>query len=220
VQVRDNEVSAERWVSPEERERLHKAAEEAAAREAAAQGDNLGRRGLMNMMNGTLETRREEDEIFIELVRPAWMDEKEAEYLSEDEKAQIKEFEDKVKKLAAEREKRAKGLLTELAKLRVEIQDICKTFNERVVGLKDTKMVFDGALYECELLVIRLAQARLHRDPHSHTADPHSRAAQPSRTADPHSCLPNMAGAAAPRGLRAQVARAREGARAAALLGG
>ena len=79
---------------------------------------------------------------------------------SEEERAQVKEFAEKVKKHEAEREKRSKGLLTELAKLRQDISDICNNFNERVKALKDTKMVFDTAIYEGELLVIRLAQSR------------------------------------------------------------
>lgn len=33
-------------------------------------GDNLGERGLKHMMNGTLETRREEEEIFKDIPRP------------------------------------------------------------------------------------------------------------------------------------------------------
>jgi len=112
-------------------------------------------------MNGTLETRKDEDEIFIDLVKPVWMDEKPAEDLTEDEKAEIKDFQERVKKLDAERDKRAKALMTELTKLREDIVEICKTFNEKVTGLKDTKMLYDSALYECELMVIRLGQARL-----------------------------------------------------------
>jgi chromosome segregation ATPase len=82
--------------------------------------------------------------------------------MSEDDKAQIKEFDARVKRLDAEREKRSKGLLTELSKLRTDIGDICRFYNERLSELRETKMVYDGAVYECELLVIRLAQARHH----------------------------------------------------------
>ena len=113
------------------------------------------------MMNGTLETRKEEDAIFTDLVMPEWMSEKPEDELTDDDRAAIKEFQDAQKKLQAERDKRSKGLLTELAKLRLEIQDICNNFNERVKALKETKIQFDSALYESELIVIRLAQARL-----------------------------------------------------------
>jgi len=165
LEVLDSEVNAEKYVSKEERARLAKLEEERLAREAAAKGDNLGQRGLMVMMDGTLETRKDEDEIFIDLVKPEALLRQEAgEDLTDDEKALVKEFMDKQKKLDAEREKRSKGLLTELAKLRLDISDICNNFNERVKTLRETKMVFDGAIYESELLVIRLAQARLNKE--------------------------------------------------------
>ena len=61
-------------MSQQERDKQAKLKAEADARAAAAAGDNLGERGLVTMMNGTLETRREEEEIFQELVRPEWMD--------------------------------------------------------------------------------------------------------------------------------------------------
>ena len=144
--------SANGWPRLEEEKRL---------RDEANRGDNLGQRGLVAMMNGTLETRKEEDAIFTDLVMPEWMSEKPEDELTDDDRAAIKEFQDAQKKLQAERDKRSKGLLTELAKLRLEIQDICNNFNERVKALKETKIQFDSALYESELIVIRLAQARL-----------------------------------------------------------
>ena len=162
LEVAESEITAEKYISPAEKERIAKAEEEKRLRDEANAKDNLGQRGLVAMMNGTLETRRDEDEIFTDLVRPEWMDEKPPEEMSEDERGLVKEFEDKVKKLQAERDKRSKGLLTELAKLRLEIQDCCNNFNERVKALKETKVQFDSALYESELLVIRLGQARLH----------------------------------------------------------
>ena len=162
LQVADSEISAAKFISPAEKERLAKLQAEREAREAAEAGDTLGKRGLRNMMNGTLETRREEDAIFTEIPQPEFfVDGVPPEAMSDEEKAALKDYEDKVKKLGAEREKRSKGLLTELSKLREDIREICTGFNDRVVGLKETKMAFDGAIYESELLVIRLAQARL-----------------------------------------------------------
>ncbi len=161
LEVLDHEIKSSKFISPEERARLDKLEEEKRARELAESGDTLGKRGLNSMMGGTLETRREEDEIFITLVRPEWMDTKPADELTEDDKTAIADFEAKQKKLAAEREKRAKGLMTELSKLRQDIADICRAFNDRLTALRETKLVYDSAMYECELLTIRLAQAKL-----------------------------------------------------------
>lgn len=165
LEVTDAEIEAPKYVSKEEKARLAKLEEERIARELASKGDNLGQRGLKVMMDGTLETRKEEDELFIELVKPdALLRQEAGEELLDDDKALVKDFLDKQKKFDAEREKRSKGLLTELAKLRVEIQDVCNSFNERAKFLKDTKMAYDGAIYESELLIIRLAQARLNKE--------------------------------------------------------
>jgi len=161
IEVKDAEIMAPKFISPEERERLAKLEAEKRAREEAEAGDTLGKRGLRAMMNGTLETRKDEDEIFTDLVKPEWMDEKPADELTDDEKAEIKEFAERVKKLEAEREKRSKALMTELTKLREDIVETCKGFNDKVVAARDTKMLFDSAVYECELMVIRLSQSRL-----------------------------------------------------------
>lgn len=44
---------------------------------------------------------------------------------NEEDKAEVKEYEARVKKLEGEREKRCKGLTTELSKLHADIADIC-----------------------------------------------------------------------------------------------
>merc|ERR1719353_1681338 len=100
----------------------------------------------------------------IELVKPEWMETTPEAEMSEEERAQVKEFAEKVKKHEAEREKRSKGLQTELAKLHQEIVDICKGFNERLAALCDTKTRYEQAVYENELLAIKLAQARLRKE--------------------------------------------------------
>ncbi|KOO24730.1 wd repeat-containing protein 96 [Chrysochromulina tobinii] len=160
LEVVDQEIKSAKYISPQEQIRLDKLAEEKRARELAESGDTLGKRGLNNMMGGTLETRREEEAIFITLVKPEWMDTKDPSEFTEDDKKEIKEFAEKQKKLAAERDKRSKGLSTELLKTRQEIVDICTAFNDRVNALRDTKLVYDSALHENELLTIRLAQAK------------------------------------------------------------
>jgi len=163
LEVKEHEITAPKFVSKEEREKLARLQAEAEAKAKANAADNLGERGLKHMMNGTLETRREEEEIFKDIVRPEWMD-KPADELTDEEKADIKEFEAKVKKLEAEREKRCKGLTTELQKLHTDISDICNAFNTKVAMLADTKMEYDQAVFESEMLCIKLAQARLRKE--------------------------------------------------------
>ena len=63
LDVLDEEIEAPKFVTAEEKARRAKLEEEVLAREAAGAGDTLGKRGLRTMMNGTLETRRAEDEV-------------------------------------------------------------------------------------------------------------------------------------------------------------
>jgi len=163
LEVKEDEITAAKFVTQAERERLAKIKAEEEERARANAGDNLGERGLIFMMNNTLETRREEEAIFQDIVRPEWMD-KPSEELTDEEKAEIKEFDAKVKKLDAERDKRVKGLTTELQKLQTDISDICNAFNGKVVALGETKMEYDQAVYESEMLCIKLAQARLRKE--------------------------------------------------------
>jgi len=163
LQVADSEIKAPKYVSAAEREKQARLAAEAAEREGA-NADNVGVRGLKAMMDGSLEIAVEEEEVMLEIARPEWMDTIPAAEMSEDEKAQVKEFDERVKKHEAEREKRSKGLQTELAKLHQEIVDICKGFNERLAALCDTKTRYEQAVYENELLAIKLAQARLRKE--------------------------------------------------------
>ena len=105
-------------LSAEERAKQERLRAEAEARAAAATADNLALRGLTAMMDNTLETRNTEDDALFEgIERPAVLDVP-AEEQTDEQRAAVKEYEAKVKKWEAEREKRAKGLLTELAKQR------------------------------------------------------------------------------------------------------
>ena len=162
--VHGSEISASKFVSAEERARLEKLRLEAEARAAAAGADNLGDRGLKAMMNGTLEVPEEEEEVMIDLEKPEWMTTMVEADMTDDERAQLKEFAERQKKLEAEREKRAKGGQTELTKLHQEMAEICRGFNERLAMLCDTKTSYEQAVYENELLVIKLGQARLRRE--------------------------------------------------------
>lgn len=67
-----------------------------AEKEALLQGDNLGQRGLKEMMGGNeLIFKKEKGKLDDELVREEWMN-KSQEEMSEDEKQRLKEFEQRV----------------------------------------------------------------------------------------------------------------------------
>jgi hypothetical protein len=164
--VNDSEVKAAKLLSAAERAEAERKAKEAEARAAAAAGDNMAERALLDMMNGTLESKRDDEEVMQDLVRPEWMVVTPVDQMTEAEHALVKEFDAKVKKLEAEREKRTKALQTELAKVRLDMADACRFFNERLTELADTKVQYDQAVFETELVTVKLAQARLRVEEH------------------------------------------------------
>ena len=61
--VNDSEVKAAKLLSAAERAEAERKAKEAEARAAAAAGDNMAERALLDMMNGTLESKRDDEEV-------------------------------------------------------------------------------------------------------------------------------------------------------------
>ena len=66
----DSEITAPKYVSAAERERQARLAAEAAEREGA-NADNVGVRGLKEMMDGSLEIPVEEEEVMLAIPRPS-----------------------------------------------------------------------------------------------------------------------------------------------------
>lgn len=163
LRVADSEVNATRWIPPEEQVRLDRLQAEAQAREAAANADSVAKRGLVTMMNNSLEIRSPDEAVFDEVVPPPGLEKPEEEQTAED-KAAIKGYEERRKNLAAEREKRSNTLLAELGKVRDEIGGLYAAFNSRLASLSEARMSFDEACHEAELLRTRWSQAQLSRE--------------------------------------------------------
>ena len=102
-----------------ERKRLEK--------EALLQGDNMGQRGLKQMLGGNeLVFKKEKNKLEEELVREDWMN-KPLEEMNDDEKQRLKEFEQRV---ADSREKQRKQWLVNLQRVRAEIVEFKTKFEE------------------------------------------------------------------------------------------
>jgi hypothetical protein len=163
LEVTDADISAAKWVSPAERDRLAKLRAEAEAREAAANADSVAKRGLMTMMDGTLEVKSEEEEIFDDVPRPDCLDKPE-EDRTEEERGVVRRYEESVRALQAEREKRASSLRVELGKIKEEVAGIAAGFNAKLAALADTRVDYEEARHEAELLIVKWSQARMRRD--------------------------------------------------------
>jgi hypothetical protein len=119
--------------------------------------DSARRRGLMDMMWGQLDDRKETEEV-VELTKPEWML-KPKEEMSDEEKKLVKEFDKKLTIYREEQEKAKKALETELRKLQLSVNEICECFNSSLSELQKTKTIHEKIILQDELQILMLAQA-------------------------------------------------------------
>lgn len=110
-EVKDEEVTVEKYLTPEQQKLLEERLAEEARKRELEKLDNWRERGLMDMMNGVLQIRRE-DELKKDIPIPTFAIEKKPEEWTLDEVKQYQVYEQKVKELNEEREKLRKvGIL-------------------------------------------------------------------------------------------------------------
>lgn len=153
LDVKESEVKVEKYLTKEERAILEEEQRKAAEREAALKGDNVGRRGLYNMMGGVeLIIKKEKNALDMELVREEWMNKPEDE-MTEEEKVKLKAFEQKEKEF---KEKQRKAWEKDLLKIKLEIEEIHVKFDNELDELFKYKLFVDVRILEQELYYIRL----------------------------------------------------------------
>lgn len=105
------------------------------------------------MMGGTeLNLKKEKNLMDQELIREDWMN-KPVDEMTDDEKARLKEFEQKEKEF---KEKQKKAWEQDLKKIKSEIIDIQLRFEEKLLTLFKKKLFIDVRVLEQELYLIRL----------------------------------------------------------------
>eukprot|EP00742_Colponemidia_sp_Colp-10_P004312 GILJ01004600.1.p1 GENE.GILJ01004600.1~~GILJ01004600.1.p1 ORF type:complete len:1711 (-),score=393.32 GILJ01004600.1:88-5118(-) len=159
--VNESEITVEKFLTREERERQEEERRKEAERLAALGRDDAAERALKQMMGGSLESKRDISTLEEELVREPWMDTLSAEEMTEEQRNMLKEFEAKGKTLQEEKEKYKKTLDAELKKLKADVADVCSKFDEKVQALFKAKLETDFGIYEQELYIIRLSLALL-----------------------------------------------------------
>ena len=102
--VQDEEVKVEKYLTPEQQRLLEERLAEEARKREIERLDNWRERGLIDMMNGVLQVRRE-DELKKDIPVPPFVIEKKLEEWTLDEQKQYQIYEQKVKELNEEREK-------------------------------------------------------------------------------------------------------------------
>ncbi|XRA97228.1 cilia- and flagella-associated protein 43 [Pycnococcus provasolii] len=154
LHVRGDEVTVRRVLSAEQKreEEIRLAKEEEERRQAA--GSDIGRRGVNNMMHGTLIKKKEG---FVDIKREEWMDEDRITWTDEQKKL-YKEYENRVKEQEEEKEKIRRQLEGELRNLREEATEVIQKFD--VVELRKLRVLraeADDRAAQCEMTAARLA---------------------------------------------------------------
>ncbi|XP_070608857.1 cilia- and flagella-associated protein 43 isoform X2 [Erythrolamprus reginae] len=152
--VQESEIKVEKYLTPVQKAKNKIMARIEYKRRLAAQGDNARERGLMDMMNGVLEIKKE-DILKMEIPPPPFVSKEEALW-NEEEKKIYKEYEKKVKELNEEREKHRKILETELKKLQGSIQESTQGFDEILNRLFDKKVHCEMVIYQEELKITNI----------------------------------------------------------------
>ncbi|KAJ3048620.1 Cilia- and flagella-associated protein 43, partial [Rhizophlyctis rosea] len=160
IEVKDSEVTVERFITPEEQRRLEEKARQDEERARLAAEDNYRERAVQSMMGGKLDDRSETEDKE-ELVKPEWMN-KPKEDMSEEERKAVKEFEKKLAVQKEEQEKYRKALETELRKLQSSIAEICDAFDAKLREFFNVKMATDRQVQQMELMIIKFGQATLY----------------------------------------------------------
>ncbi|XP_021086318.2 cilia- and flagella-associated protein 43 isoform X2 [Mesocricetus auratus] len=119
-----------------------------------AQASDARQRGLMDMMGGVLEVKKE-DILRMVIPQPAFMVKADALW-TEDERKQFKEYEKKVKELNEERDKYRKSLEAELKKLQNSIQESTQNFDEHLKRLFERRVKAEMVVNQEELKINNL----------------------------------------------------------------
>jgi len=116
------------------------------------------------MMYGTIEIRKDSDKLSKELTMPAWMQELTFEEMTDEQRKELEEFNAMQKALEEEREKHRKALELELKKLRIDVNEVCKAFDEKVKEIADYRVLTMNVVVTQELYMIRLAVGLMERE--------------------------------------------------------
>ncbi|KDO34982.1 hypothetical protein SPRG_01044, partial [Saprolegnia parasitica CBS 223.65] len=122
--------------------------------------DDVAGRALRDMMNGTLEVKKELVQ-GSSLVREPWMDETPADELSPEQKLKLQAYDAEAARIADEKEKYKKSLDLELKKLKADIADICRGFDEKLKTLQDMYLATRLSVLTQQMYMLRLGDVLL-----------------------------------------------------------
>lgn len=158
LEVKDSDFTVEKYLSKEERDELEEKRKKEEERLRLLNSDDSKKKALVQMMNGTIENKKNNYSLLTEkMVREEWMDKLTIHEMTEEQRQRLKDFEEKEKKFMEDREKLRKILEGELKKLQGEVSELCKTFDAKVRDLFLQRLDTDYEIYQMELMMARLS---------------------------------------------------------------
>ncbi|XP_072293479.1 cilia- and flagella-associated protein 43 [Eucyclogobius newberryi] len=157
--VQDSEITAEKYLTPEQKEEQEKKELEE-KRRLASKNDNTRERALDDMMDGVLEVKKE-DILKLEIPPPEFVLTKPESQWNEEEKRIHKEYEKKSKKLSEEKEKYRKIMESEMKKLQTATKEATEKFDETPAKLFERKIKCEMAIYQEQLKMTYLLYSLL-----------------------------------------------------------
>jgi WD40 repeat protein len=168
LKVKDSEISVKKWISEEERRAIAEAEAKEAERLRQLRENDAGQRALMQMMGGTLKTKKDLTALEITLDREPWMDDIEYDDMTDVQKQLLKEFEVKEKELAEEQDKYRKQLDADMKRARQEVLECQQQFEVTLKELHHQRFEHDAKSFCQDLYCVRLQLALLQSVEDSH----------------------------------------------------
>eukprot|EP00595_Chromulina_sp_UTEXLB2642_P002167 CAMPEP_0196768050 /NCGR_PEP_ID=MMETSP1095-20130614/42279_1 /TAXON_ID=96789 ORGANISM="Chromulina nebulosa, Strain UTEXLB2642" /NCGR_SAMPLE_ID=MMETSP1095 /ASSEMBLY_ACC=CAM_ASM_000446 /LENGTH=693 /DNA_ID=CAMNT_0042137087 /DNA_START=2810 /DNA_END=4888 /DNA_ORIENTATION=+ len=161
--VDDSEIKVEKYETDEEKSQ--RVAIEAEKKRLIDEGNHLGsnERALYDMMNGTLEVKRNIFET-LAIEKPDWMNDLAPSDMNEFQLKEFEEYEAKVKAFNEENLKYRKSLEQESKKLKLENNELYKAFDEKFQSLFSYKLKVNQKILYHELYSSRIAYSIVARD--------------------------------------------------------
>ena len=159
----DEELTTTTYESKVKKEARLQKEEDARISAEMNKGDDAPARALDMMMGGTLEIKKEVLSAD-SLVRHEWMDVLSEEEMTVEQRKEVEEYEVSMKAIAEALEKQRKALELELKKLRSEVIELIKTFDEKVLRTEGLRNRIQFSISTQELYIARLGLSIMRKE--------------------------------------------------------
>lgn len=153
--VEDKDVTVEPYVSEEEKARRKKAAEEE-ERKRKEKENSPEERALREMMDGVIFKKKDLNTLNAMLQPESWMVETNQNEWTDEQKQQFKAFEERKKVIEEERDQKKKMLELELRRLKTEVNDITRIYDDSLNELYSKMLAAQMIIYTQQYYIARL----------------------------------------------------------------